>query len=385
MIHSSYMRQSVIAWGGYDDSKPRVRLLLDELRRQGVLATEIHIPVWSSIQDKSVAGWRKLLRVAFLWAVGLPRALWRIATIPAGQTILLPYPGTPEIFIVSPLARLRRHKIVLDAFLPIHDTIVHDRALVKPGSIRAWFIKKFEELGLKCADIILVDTDQHGVFFEREFGIPRDRILTVLVGAEPQFNSCGGKRSVDDLIGPRDERPLVLFYGQLIPLHGLSTILEAAYLMREESIRWVVVGKGQQEPEIRRFLERHKGDIFTWVPWVDYERLPDLIVRADICLGVFGKSDKAGRVIPNKLFQTLAMGKTVITRASPAVDDLAKSYPRSLHTVPEADAGALAEAVRQAVANLYESEPLPDEIIAKLGPSDGIANLIEKLSRAEQM
>ena len=47
------------------------------------------------------------------------------------------------------------------------------------------------------------------------------------------------------------------------------------------------------------------------------------IKEADLLLGIFGNSNKAGNVIPNKVFQSLASGKTVITRKSNA-------YPKQL-------------------------------------------------------
>lgn len=374
----------VVAWGGYDDSKPRVRLLLDALRRHGALAGEIHVPVWREIEDKSVAGKAKLLRAAGRWLAGMPRALWRLATLPRGQDLLLPYPGTPEIFLAAPFAWLAGRKIVLDAFLPIHDTIVRDRGLVREGGAIARLIRSYEWLGLALADVILVDTDQHGDFLAQEYGFARGRFETVLVGAEAQFTPSRDLAPVDDLIGPPDGRPVILFYGQLIPLHGLSTILEAARLTGDAGLRWIMVGKGQQENVLRQFLETGGDRHVTWVPWVEYRRLPALIARSDLCLGVFGASDKAGRVIPNKLFQVLAMGKRVVTRSSAAVDDLARCFPEHLVTVPADDPAALATAISAILADgdSVASTLLPQAVPGEFGPAPGVARLIARLERA---
>lgn len=366
----------MIVWGAYDESKPRVRLLLSALRARGAIRTEIGISAWNSIEDKAVAGRRLILSVVLKLILAYPKALFRLLREPAGSAILLPYPGTPDIFLAAPIAALRGHTIVLDAFLPLYDTIVGDRAMMSRDSWRARMIWQIERWGLRLADVILVDTDQHGDYFAAEFGIARGRFLTVLVGAEPLFAAPPTEVSLPPL--PQDV-PIVLFYGQLIPLHGVATILEASRLARDLAIHWVIVGRGQQEAFLRGALELPGRDNVTWIPWVDYDQLPALIARAAVCLGVFGRSDKAARVIPNKVFQALAAGKPVITRSSPAMDPLAARFPKTIVTVPADDPAALAAAVKRAVRGEYELEPLPCEAREALGPEHGVSELQRRL------
>jgi len=367
----------VIAWGGYDDSKPRVRLLLDALRRRGVLGAEIRIAAWLGVEDKSVAGPWRLLKAAFKLLFSYPMALVRLLDQPRRGIVLLPYPGTPDIFLAAPVAKLRGHRIVLDAFLPIHDTIVRDRAMVGAKSWLGRAIWMIERFGLRLADVILVDTEQHGDFFASEFGIERDRFVTVLVGAEPLF----GKAPCDAELPPFPaDRPVVLFYGQLIPLHGVTTILDAARLTREEPFHWLLVGKGQQEALLRAALDEDGPDNLTWIPWVEYEALPTLIARSAVCLGVFGESDKAGRVIPNKVFQALASGKPVITRSSAAMDPLAARYPDSLMTVPAGDSVALANAACEALSGSKRLRPLSAKAREELSPDEGVDELLRRLA-----
>lgn len=368
---------SVIVWGAYDDSKPRVRLLLDALRSRGAVSKEIGISAWSGIEDKAVAGPARILKTLLGLALSYPRALLRLLRQPAGSTVLLPYPGTPDIFLAAPVAALRRHRIVLDAFLPLHDTIVGDRAMVGGASWMARAIWALERWGLRLADVILVDTDQHGDFFAQEFGIDRRRFVTVLVGAEPLFGEP--PREVDLPPLPAD-RQLVLFYGQLIPLHGLSAILEASRLAGDVAAHWVIVGRGQEEPVLRAALAEPGRSNVTWIPWVDYGALPALIAKATVCLGVFGASEKAARVIPNKVFQALAAGKPVITRSSPAMDPLAARFPDTIVTVPANDPAALAEAVRRGISEAGKLRPLPVAVRQEFGPDRGVDDLLGRLA-----
>ena len=59
---------------------------------------------------------------------------------------------------------------------------------------------------------------------------------------------------------------------------------------------------------------------------------------------MFGTSDKAARVVPNKVFQCAAAGRAVITARTPA---LTRAFGDALVTVPPGDAAALADAVRK--------------------------------------
>jgi glycosyltransferase involved in cell wall biosynthesis len=81
------------------------------------------------------------------------------------------------------------------------------------------------------------------------------------------------------------------------------------------------------------------------VTWLDYEQLPHELHAAGCALGVFGTSEKARRVIPNKVFQALACGVPVITADTPASRELLVDEDSAL-LVPPGDADSLATAVR---------------------------------------
>ncbi len=84
------MTTKIIAFGGYDTRKPRVRLLIAALRRAGVLADDILIPAWERVAETNVPSKLAVLGVLFRIALGYPKALYRLARSPKGAALLTP-------------------------------------------------------------------------------------------------------------------------------------------------------------------------------------------------------------------------------------------------------------------------------------------------------
>jgi glycosyltransferase involved in cell wall biosynthesis len=106
----------------------------------------------------------------------------------------------------------------------------------------------------------------------------------------------------------------VLFYGSFIPLHGVHHIVDAAHALRGDGrFKFVLLGGGQTLSSVRAtYAARSSGNV-EFRERVSPEILPSVVREADICLGVFGTSDKARRVVPNKVWQALAAGRPVVT------------------------------------------------------------------------
>src|ERR1051325_9665477 len=129
-----------------------------------------------------------------------------------------------------------------------------------------------------------------------------------------------------------------LFVGKLIPLQGVETIVAAA---RDADLPFRIVGSGPLEP-----LLRDRPPNVEHIPWVDYEQLPSELHRAGCALGIFGTSDKAQRVIPNKAFQALACETPLVTANTAAARELLVDAESAL-LVPPGDPHALAAALQR--------------------------------------
>lgn len=330
----------IVLWGTYDTGKPRIRILRDGLRELGITVDEIHAPIWEDVSDKSsLHGFAKWLTRGLRLFCAYPRLVWRYLRAPAHDAVLVSYPGQLDALVLRPFAWLRRKPLVLDWFISAYDTVVNDRRLISPRHPVAWLMWCGEWLAAHAATYAFMDTAAHARRMEAIFHLRPDSVGRVWVGAEPPFFQPQPIRSTSN-------RPLqVLFYGQFIPLHGIETIVGAARLTRAMPIRWTLIGRGQDAPRIRKLLADDPLSNVEWIDWVDYPNLPAAIAHADVCLGIFGSSGKAASVIPNKVFQIVAMGKPLVTCDSPAVRELLANTPPCTQLITPGDAEALARAV----------------------------------------
>ena len=184
----------------------------------------------------------------------------------------------------------------------------------------------------------MFDTHEHEEYF-REHYRPSAPATVLEVGVDEEV-FCPGAPTV-----ARQDDFEVLFYGTYIPLHGIETILDAAHALKDrEGLRFTLIGHGQEYDAMRRRADALELDNVRFVDPMPPTELAEHIRRADVCLGIFGTSRKAGSVVPNKVVQCAAMAKPMITRDSTAVRRYFQDGD-NVRLVPAADAESLARAV----------------------------------------
>ena len=309
----------VLYFGTYDRDYPRNAQVISCLRAADVDVLELHRPIWTQ---------RHNWKLGFGEVVRLARAELFLTRQDVGgaDVLVVGYPGHFDMPAARRVARGR--PLIFNPLVSLYDTLVNDRRRFSPGSPAARFLRTVDRRAFTGADVVVADTGSHAEYFAKEFDLPPERLEVCMVGAE------------DRLFRPA-ERPTepfrALFVGKLIPLHGLDTILDAARLAPE--IPFLIVGTGQHEA----MLSRRPPNV-EWTPWVEYEHLPGAYQAAGCALGIFGPSDKAARVIPNKAFQALACACPLVTADTPAARELLTEGLDAL-LVPRGNPEALAAAI----------------------------------------
>ncbi|GIF72898.1 glycosyltransferase [Asanoa siamensis] len=295
-----------LAFGTYDVQRhPRVGVLIEGLRAAGDEVVEVNVPLALDTAGR-VAMLRQPWRLPKLaWMLG---RCWTLLAVrarraPAADAVLVGYLGHFDVRLARRL--FRRTPIVLDHLVSAAGT-AHDRALTGGGGgLKAKLMRWIDRGALRCADVVVVDTDEHLA------ALPADaaaRGVVALVGAGAQWFAAGAARPVAD-----PSRPLkVVFVGLFTPLHGTEYLGDAlARLAGDADIAVTMVGKGQDYAACRAAAADNPR--VTWLDWVDAADLPALVAEHDVALGIFGTTAKAQNVVPTKVFQGAAAGCAVVT------------------------------------------------------------------------
>jgi len=202
-----------------------------------------------------------------------------------------------------------RLPLVFDPLISAYDKQVSERNKFPQTSRKAKQLLKWERSLFQMADYLVADTEQHAMFFNKTMDVDSNKLVVIPVGAEEAlFFPQEDKHHSDNI--------QVLFYGSYIGLQGPQVIAEAIKLYSGPTIDWHFIGNGPLREKVQLILSDMENVHFT--DWVPYQSLPEKIRDADLCLGVFGPTDKTRRVIANKVYQSLACGRPVLSCESEA-------------------------------------------------------------------
>jgi len=239
-----------------------------------------------------------------------------------------------------PLARIITSKpIIYLASLSYYSAIVNERKKSKPDSLFAKLVYSFEKYVCKKSDLVLTETESQIDFFTKLYKLNRTKFRTIGLSAdESKFIPVPFKN---------DEKILnVLYFGRFAFLHSTITIVESAKILADhKDIIFHFCGDGptRKESENCSIKNGLKNVIFHDV--VSEKELLEKISHSDIILGVFGDSWNANDSITNKVSQTLASQKPLITLESDAMMEIGMKNGENCIMVPSKNPDKIAEAI----------------------------------------
>lgn len=324
---------NILFFGDYDRDYARNRVLLRALRERSDVEMEEML-----IEKRGIHRYMEVLRIR--------REVKKYDIVHIG------YSDSLLLFVWSVL--FIRKPIVWDMFYSRYDTLVYDRKLINRVSIRSLYYYILEWLMIRLVDVVLLDTKTHAKHIHGLFGGKKEKYQYVYVGTD------------ESIFMPQEEQKgeegvfQVGFYGKYIPLQGVEIIVEAARILKDKSIHFKLLGNGQTYDCVTQLVEKYKLSQVTFKERVPYEELPRFIASVDVMLGIFGTSDKAKSVIPNKVYEAMAVGSAIITGDTPATREVLRHGHDAL-LVPMGDPEALADAIKDLHKNRSKRMSLKEE------------------------
>ncbi|MGO8684414.1 MAG: glycosyltransferase family 4 protein [Thermoleophilia bacterium] len=335
------MSLSLAYFGTYEPAFARNAVMLAGLREAGVELHEFNAPLaheLAAAEMATVAG-------AGVVAADIVRAHYALLRQHRHalqvDVVVVGYPGHLLVPFGRLLATYRRALLVFDPLVSLTDTFAGDRGLVGRTSSLGLALTAADKVAFGLPDLVLADTAAQAAFYRDELGVAEAKLAVVPVGAQTVAGAGGDARR---LAGAEPLR--VLMYGKWSPLQGAETVVAAAEALRNEPFHFVFVGEGQLSAQLRATIAQRQLTNVEWLGMLSSEELRAQNLAADVCLGVFGGSSKAARVVPNKVVDGLACGRPVVTQDSPAARELLSDGENAL-LVPALDVAAVADALRR--------------------------------------
>jgi len=246
-------------------------------------------------------------------------------------------------------------RLVFDPLASRYETKITDWKRKPENSWQAKWNFKIDQAAFKMSDLILADTRVHKEYYCQKFGLLPEKVAVLPVGFDDALFKPSKAQG-------KNNHFTVLFYGSFLPLHGVEVMIRAAKIIsrQEPSIQFRFIGSGQTFPRVKALaMELGCSNVF-FDGWMPQEKLPQKIAAADVCLGIFGKTEKAKRVVPHKVFQALAMKKPVVTAVTPAVEEFF-SHRKNIFLCSEPLSDSLAKAILELKRNEVLREKIAEE------------------------
>ncbi len=285
--------KKICFFGIYDPHYSRNRVLIRGFQENGYEVVEC------CADPKAYPGFRKFLKLY---------QEWRRIKNNNFAFCVVGFPGHSVAWFAVIL--FGRKKVIFDFFVSLFNSNIEDREQNKRWSLSALYMWFLDYLSLTVSSRILIDTSSHRDFISKKFLIRKRKFEVVHVGSD------------DSVVFPKEFQKevdtfIVHFHGTNTPLQGFYVIREAAKILEHRrDIQFHIYGFSGENTNNLKFFPRFP-----------YEKMSDVLSRADIVLGIFGTTEKADKVVPNKVFEGLAAQKPVITRKSKAISELFYQNP----------------------------------------------------------
>jgi len=261
---------------------------------------------------------RGILRYIYEYSTVLIMASWTLGWLSLKRRYrVVEVVSMPEILVFAALLpKLLGAKIIMNVFDHTPETYAR---IYKTSSnhIAIQLMRGVSRLCLSLADHIIT-AEQASKEMAMSRGIPTSKVSVVLnVPDENVFQHTPTSHK-------KQNHFCLITHGSLTQHYGVQTLIKAVPLLKDDipNLKVMIVGDGEYRSQLEEMAQSLGVDshvVFTGL--VPFERVPSLIAEADI-----GVVSALIPLLPNKLFEYLALDKPVVVAANSSVQAFFDDY-----------------------------------------------------------
>lgn len=336
----------VCFFGTYRANYTRNQIVLKGLQAQPDVSVQVcHATLWQGIEDRvaqASGGWRN----PRFWgrvAAAYRQLIAQHRQLDDYDVMLIGYPGQFDAYLGRRLAHGRGRPVALDILMSLH-LVAEERGLTERSPTTGRIIYQLEGGGLRRPDLLIAENREYQAYIAAKYGLPEERFRRVPHGADETVYYPRPNRPPDDSVR-------ITYHGGYLPSHGMETIIRAADRLRDDpAIVFHLYGDGPEKPRIRALAEELALPNVVFHGFVSLDELLDGIAASHVCLGVFGTTRQSLFTVQNKVWETLAMARPLISGDAPTVREFLTAG-EDVALVPREDPDALAAAIRRLLAD----------------------------------
>lgn len=245
---------------------------------------------------------------------------------------------SPVMMADAAIAYKKKHKIpVIMYCLDLWPESLIAGGITRKSAIYKYFHYVSKRL-YRQMDKILITSRMFTGYLEDEFGIKKEKIEYLPQYAEGIFERIPA-REEDDVFN-------FMFAGNIGAVQSVETIIKAAKLLKDKSVKFHIVGGGTDLDRLQQMSSELENVVFYGRR--PLEEMPQFYAKADAMLVTLAKDPVLSLTLPGKVQSYMAVGKPIIGAIDGETKEVIEDAQCGYCGKAE-DAGELAENIRKFV------------------------------------
>ena len=283
-----------------------------------------------------------LIKRTLIYSIFLFECYFKILFSKKFDVIIGMHPYPPFFIPIIFLSKFKRIKFVMEE-ADLWPDMLWELKIIKNRTFYN-IISKFSIWSYKLSDLVLVITEEIKSGLDKYLSESNIEVLPLAVDTRifhPQESSS-------ELY---DEKFVVMYSGILSPNYDFDIILNAAKMIHDPNILFVISGMGELKNEIKKqILEKKLTNVKIEPPVETIDEVVTKLNRADVLILGMHNNIQAQTAHPSKLFEFMACGKPIVCSCTGAPRRLLDSAKAGILVDPQNN-----ESFSQAILSLYDS------------------------------